>query len=315
MKKVIEMKDLRVVFMGTPDFAVPVLEKLILNTNVCLVVSQPDKETGRHKILMPTPVKKKALEHNIEVFQPNKIRTDYEAICDAKPDIIITCAYGQIIPKVLLDLPRLGCINVHASLLPYLRGGAPLHHAIIDGYKKTGVTIMYMDEAMDTGDIISSVTYKIKDTDNVGSIHDILMEMGANLLIETLPSIINGTNKRVKQDNLKATYAYNISRSDEHLDFTKEGITIDRKVRGLNPWPLANTCFDGEEVKIISGYFVKDKSVPNKINIVTKDNLGIGCSDGIYYVTAIKPSGKKTMDIKSYLNGVNKDKLLAKKIS
>ena len=174
---------------------------------------------------------------------------------------------------------------------------------------------MYMDEAMDTGDIISSVTYKIKDTDNVGNIHDILMEMGAKLLIETLPSIINGTNKRVKQDNLKATYAYNISRSDEHLDFTKEGITIDRKVRGLNPWPLANTCFDGEEVKIISGYFVKGKSVPNKINIVTKDNLGIGCSDGIYYVTAIKPSGKKTMDIKSYLNGVNKDKLLAKKIS
>lgn len=309
------MKDLRVVFMGTPDFAVPVLEKLILNTNVCLVVSQPDKEIGRHKILTPTPVKKKALEHNIKVFQPNKIRNDYDTICDAKPDIIITCAYGQIIPKVLLDLPRLGCINVHASLLPYLRGGAPLHHAIIDGYDKTGVTIMYMDEAMDTGDIISSVTYKIKDTDNVGNIHDNLMEMGAKLLIETLPSIINGTNKRVKQDNLKATYAYNISRSDEHLDFTKEGITIDRKVRGLNPWPLANTLFDDEEIKIISGYFVKGKSVPNEINVVTKDTLGIGCCDGIYYVTAIKPSGKKIMDIKSYLNGIDKDKLLAKKIS
>lgn len=309
------MKDLRVVFMGTPDFAVPVLEKLIENTNVCLVVSQPDKEVGRHKILTPTPVKKKALEHNINVFQPNKIRNDYDTIIDAKPDIIITCAYGQIIPKVLLDLPRLGCINVHASLLPYLRGGAPLHHAIIDGYDTTGVTIMYMDEAMDTGDIISSVTYKIKDTDNVGNIHDNLMGMGAKLLIETLPSIINGTNERIKQDNKKVTYAYNISRSDEHLDFTKEGITIDRKVRGLNPWPLANTCFDDEEVKIISGYFVKGKSVPNKINVVTKDTLGIGCSDGIYYVTAIKPSGKKIMDIKSYLNGVDKDKLLAKKIS
>ncbi len=309
------MKDLRVVFMGTPDFAVPVLEKLIANTNVILVVTQPDKEVGRHKILTPTPIKKVAMEHDIPVFQPSKIRNDYTPILEAKPDIIITCAYGQIIPKTLLDLPKLGCINVHASLLPSLRGGAPLHHAIIDGYDTTGVTIMYMDETMDTGDIISSVTYEIKDTDNVGNVHDNLMTLGADLLIETLPSIVAGTNKRIKQDNAKATYAYNISRSDEHLDFTKEGITIDRKVRGLNPWPLANTCFDEEEVKIISGYFIKGKSTPNTINVVTKDSLGIGCSDGIYYVTAIKPSGKKIMDIKSYLNGVDKEKLLAKKIS
>ena len=309
------MKDLRVVFMGTPDFAVPVLEKLIANTNVILVVTQPDKEVGRHKILTPTPIKKVAMEHDIPVFQPSKIRNDYAPILEAKPDIIITCAYGQIIPKTLLDLPKLGCINVHASLLPSLRGGAPLHHAIIDGYDTTGVTIMYMDETMDTGDIISSVAYEIKDTDNVGNVHDNLMTLGADLLIETLPSIVAGTNKRIKQDNAKATYAYNISRSDEHLDFTKEGITIDRKVRGLNPWPLANTCFDEEEVKIISGYFVKGKSTPNTINVVTKDSLGIGCSDGIYYVTAIKPSGKKIMDIKSYLNGVDKEKLLAKKIS
>ncbi len=309
------MKDLRVVFMGTPDFAVPVLEKLILNTKVVLVVSQPDKCVGRKRELVPTPIKKKALEYNIPVFQPEKVKFDYEEIVLARPDIIITCAYGQIIPKVLLDLPRLGCINVHASLLPYLRGGAPLHHAIIDGYKETGVTIMYMDEAMDTGDIISTVTYPLKDTDTVGTVHDNLMEMGANLLMETLPSIIKGTNKRIKQDNSKATYAYNISRSDEHLDFSGSGVLVERKVRGLNPWPLANTLFDDEEIKIISGYFVLGKSIPKKINVVTKDSLGIGCSDGIYYVTALKPSGKKVMDIKSYLNGMDKDKLLAKKIS
>lgn len=309
------MKDLRVVFMGTPDFAVPVLEKLILNTKVVLVVSQPDKCVGRKRELVPTPIKKKALEYNIPVFQPEKVKLDYEEIVLARPDIIITCAYGQIIPKVLLDLPRLGCINVHASLLPYLRGGAPLHHAIIDGYKETGVTIMYMDESMDTGDIISSVTYPLKDTDTVGTVHDNLMEMGANLLMETLPSIIKGTNKRIKQDNSKATYAYNISRSDEHLDFSGSGLLVERKVRGLNPWPLANTLFDDEEIKIISGYFVLGKSIPKKINVVTKDSLGIGCSDGIYYVTALKPSGKKVMDIKSYLNGMDKDKLLAKKIS
>ena len=309
------MKDLRVVFMGTPDFAVPVLEKLILNTKVVLVVSQPDKCVGRKRELVPTPIKKKALEYNIPIFQPEKIKLDYEEIVLARPDIIITCAYGQIIPKALLDLPRLGCINVHASLLPYLRGGAPLHHAIIDGYKETGVTIMYMDEAMDTGDIINTVTYPLKDTDTVGTVHDNLMEMGANLLIETLPSIISGTNKRIKQDNSKATYAYNISRSDEHLDFSGSGVLVERKVRGLNPWPLANTLFDDEEIKIISGYFVKGSSVPKKINVVTKDSLGIGCSDGIYYVTALKPSGKKVMDIKSYLNGIDKDKLLTKKIS
>lgn len=309
------MKDLRVVFMGTPDFAVPVLEKLILNTKVVLVVSQPDKCVGRKRELVPTPIKKKALEYNIPVFQPEKVKLDYEEIILARPDIIITCAYGQIIPKVLLDLPRLGCINVHASLLPYLRGGAPLHHAIIDGYKETGVTIMYMDEAMDTGDIISSVTYPLKDTDTVGTVNDNLMEIGANLLMETLPSIIKGTNKRIKQDNSKATYAYNISRSDEHLDFSGSGVLVERKVRGLNPWPLANTLFDDEEIKIISGYFVLGKSIPKKINVVTKDSLGIGCSDGIYYVTALKPSGKKVMDIKSYLNGMDKDKLLAKKIS
>ena len=301
--------------MGTPDFAVPVLEKLILNTKVVLVVSQPDKCVGRKRELVPTPIKKKALEYNIPVFQPEKVKLDYEEIVLARPDIIITCAYGQIIPKVLLDLPRLGCINVHASLLPYLRGGAPLHHAIIDGYKETGVTIMYMDEAMDTGDIISAVTYPLKDTDTVGTVHDNLMEMGANLLMETLPSIIKGTNKRIKQDNSKATYAYNISRSDEHLDFSGSGVLVERKVRGLNPWPLANTLFDDEEIKIISGYFVLGKSIPKKINVVTKDSLGIGCSDGIYYVTALKPSGKKVMDIKSYLNGIDKDKLLAKKIS
>lgn len=309
------MKDLRVVFMGTPDFAVPVLEKLILNTKVVLVVSQPDKCVGRKRELVPTPIKKKALEYNIPIFQPEKVKLDYEEIVLARPDIIITCAYGQIIPKVLLDLPRLGCINVHASLLPYLRGGAPLHHAIIDGYEETGVTIMYMDESMDTGDIISSVTYPLKDTDTVGTVHDNLMEMGANLLMETLPSIIKGTNKRIKQDNSKATYAYNISRSDEHLDFSGSGVLVERKVRGLNPWPLANTLFDDEEIKIISGYFVLGKSIPKKINVVTKDSLGIGCSDGIYYVTALKPSGKKVMDIKSYLNGMDKDKLLAKKIS
>jgi len=308
------MKDLHVVFMGTPDFAVPVLEELIKNTNVILVVSQPNKLVGRHQILTDTPIAKVTKEHNIPLFQPIKIKNDYDKIIDIKPDIIITCAYGQIIPEELLNLPPLGCINVHASLLPYLRGGAPLHHAIIDGYDKTGVTIMYMDKTMDTGDIISTVEYSIKDTDTVGILHDTLSIMGAKLLMDTLPSIIKSTNKRIKQDNTKATYAYNIKRSDEHLDFSKKGIEIDRKVRGLNPYPLSNFFLDLEEVKVISGYFVKGNSIIKKVYI-NKNSFGIGCLDGIYYINKLKVAGKKAMDIKDYLNGVSIDKLSKSEVS
>ena len=160
------MKETTVVFMGTPSFAVPVLEKLILNTNVLLVVSQPDKEVGRKHLLQATPVKEVALKHNIPVFQPVKIKEDYEAIKRLKPDLIITCAYGQIIPEALLKVPKIGSFNVHASLLPKYRGGAPIHWALINGEKKTGVTIMYMDKGMDTGDMISKVIYDIKPEDN-----------------------------------------------------------------------------------------------------------------------------------------------------
>lgn len=291
--------------MGTPDFAVPILETLIQNTNVVLVVSQPDKKVGRKQILTKTPIHEVADKYGIPVFQPEKIKNDYERILEVKPDIIITCAYGQIIPKVLLDLPRLGCINVHASLLPKLRGGAPLHHAIIDGLDKTGVTIMYMDEAMDTGDIISTISYDIKSSDTTEDIHDTLRKLGAKLLIDTLPSIILGTNRRIKQNETEATYGYNITREEEHIDFNKSGILIDRLVRGLYSWPLANTIIGDTEYKIVAGYFVKGKGNPGMISDISKKVLGIGCLDGTYYVTKIKPAGKKIMDIKDFLNGID----------
>lgn len=291
--------------MGTPDFAVPILETLIQNTNVVLVVSQPDKKVGRKQILTKTPIHEVADKYGISVFQPEKIRNDYERILEVKPDIIITCAYGQIIPKVLLDLPRLGCINVHASLLPKLRGGAPLHHAIIDGLDKTGVTIMYMDEAMDTGDIISTISYDIKSSDTTEDIHDTLRELGAKLLIDTLPSIVTGTNRRIKQSETEATYGYNITREEEHIDFNKRGILIDRLVRGLYSWPLANTIIGDTEYKIVAGYFIKGKGNPGMISDISKKVLGIGCLDGTYYVTKIKPAGKKIMDIKDFLNGID----------
>ena len=300
--------------MGTPDFAVPILETLIQNTNVVLVVSQPDKKVGRKQILTKTPIHEVADKYGISVFQPEKIKNDYERILEVKPDIIITCAYGQIIPKVLLDLPRLGCINVHASLLPKLRGGAPLHHAIIDGLDKTGVTIMYMDEAMDTGDIISTISYDIKSSDTTEDIHDTLRELGAKLLIDTLPSIVTGTNRRIKQNETEATCGYNITREEEHIDFNKRGILIDRLVRGLYSWPLANTIIGDTEYKIVAGYFVKGKGNPGMISDISKKVLGIGCFDGTYYVTKIKPAGKKIMDIKDFLNGIDIEEFKSRSI-
>jgi len=306
------MKNTNVIFMGTPEFSVPVLEYLIENTNVIMVVTQPDKEVGRHHELSYSPVKKVALEHNIEVYQPTKIRKEYEPVINKKADIIITCAYGQIIPEVILNSPKLGCINVHASLLPRLRGGAPLHHALIDGEEKTGITIMYMDKGMDTGDIISTKEYKIKDTDNVGTIHDTLSLMGRDLLKETLPKIIDGTNDRIPQNNAEATYAYNITREEEHVDFNRPSKEIYNQIRGLNPWPLAYVMINGIEVKLIDCYIGEKESTlsPATICELNKDSIGISTKDKIIYVTKVKPFGKKAMDAVDYINGLQKEKVL-----
>jgi len=303
--------NIKVVFMGTPDFAVPILETLIKNTEVVLVVTQPDAYVGRKKILTPSPIKRVALENSIPVFQPEKIKIDYAEIEKYKPDLIVTCAYGQIVPVAVLNIPRLGCVNVHASLLPKYRGGAPIHHAIINGDKETGITIMYMDKGMDTGDIITMKSIPITDTDTVESMHEKLSLLGASLLEETLPSIINENNSRTPQNNEEATYASIIKREDEHLAFNNKAIDIYNKVRGLNSWPLANIVINNEEFKIIEGYIgEKHQDIPSKIVKVTKDSLGITCLDKIYYVTKLKPFGKKAMLTKDYLNGIAKDKLL-----
>jgi len=308
------MKDLKVIFMGTPDFSVPVLETLIKNTNVIMVVTQPDKLVGRKKELTASPIKKVALENNIEVFQPSKIKEEYERVINAKPDIIITCAYGQIIPKTVLDAPKYGCINVHASLLPKYRGGAPIHKCLINGEEKTGVTIMYMDEGMDTGDMIKKREYKILDTDNVGILHDKLSVIGAELLIETLPSIIDGTCERIKQDDKEATFASVIKREDEKIDFTKTSKEILNQIRGLNPWPLAYISIEDLEMKVFEAY--KEEcdvdEYPRTIVNIKKDAIGIKSKDGIIYITKIKPFGKKEMLVRDYLNGINKEELIGK---
>ncbi len=284
---------------------------LIENYEVVLVVTQPDKPVGRHQSKLFSPIKEIAIKHKIPVFQPEKIKNDYEPIIEVNPDIIITCAYGQIIPKVILDCPSIGCFNVHASLLPKYRGGAPIHKAIINGEKETGITVMHMDVGMDTGDMIESRKIEITESDNVGTLHDKLSHLGAILLKETLPKIIDGTAKREKQDETKATFAYNIKREEEHLDFTKSGKEIINQIRGLNPWPTANFIMDGKEYKVLEATFVKKEGKnPGIIEEVSKETLGITCQDGIIYVKKIKPFGKKAMDIKDYLNGMNSKSLI-----
>jgi methionyl-tRNA formyltransferase len=311
------MNKIKIVFMGTPDFACPVLQSLIDNNyNVELVISQPDKLVGRKHILTNTPVKQIAINNNIEVFQPNKIKDDYKKVMDIKPDIIITCAYGQIIPEELINLPRLGCINVHASLLPKYRGGAPIHWAKINGERKTGITIMYMDKNMDTGDIIIQEELDILDTDSTESLFNKLSLLGSKLLIKTLPSIIDGTNSRIKQDERLASYAYNIKRDDERIDFNNKGNSIINKVKGLYSWPLANFKIDNIEYKVLDAYFSKEEAdKPGVIKIITKNSFGITCNDGIIYITKIKPFGKKEMEIKDFLNGIDKDKFINKEVN
>ncbi len=313
MKK--DIKDLKVVFMGTPEFATVVLKKLIDNTNVVLVVAQPDKEVGRKRELMPSSVKKVAVENNIDVFTPNKIRNEYEYIFKYEPDIIITCAYGQIIPKELLDYPKYKCVNVHASLLPLLRGGAPIHRAIINGFKETGITIMYMNEKMDEGDIISQSKIKIEETDNVGTLHDKLAVLGSELLIETLPSIINDEIEPIKQDSSKATYGYIIKREDEHLDFSDTSTNVYNKIRGLNPFPSAYIILDDTEIKVLDAYIgTKTSEKPSIITNVYKDGFSVSTLDKEVIITKIKVSGKKEMFARDYINGRKKENLIGKEV-
>lgn len=304
------MKNKNIVFMGTPEFSVPILKMLIENTNVIMVVTQPDKIVGKDKTVSFNPVKKLALEENIPVFQPMRIRKDFEKLKNLDIDLIVTCAYGQIIPKEVLDMPKYGCINVHASILPKYRGSAPIQWCLFNNDDVTGVTIMYMDEGMDTGDIIKIKEIPILDSDNVGTLHDKLSKLGCDLLLEVLPTIFDKTNDRIKQGN-NYTMAPMIKREDERLDFNEEGKKIIGKIKGLNPWPLANIIINNQEIKVLEAEFVQ-KKVDNTgiIKEIDKKNLGITCKDGIIYLKKIKPSGKKVMEINSFLNGIDKEKYL-----
>ena len=302
----------RIVFMGTASFSLAVLKMLIEEGyNIVGVVTQPDRYVGRKKVLTMPDVKVEALKYDIPVIQPARIKEDYQAVADLKPDLIITAAYGQIVPQAVLDIPRLGCINVHASLLPLYRGGAPVHQAIIDGQEKTGVTIMYMVKKMDAGDMIAQKETPILEEDTVGILYDLLSDLGAKLLKETLPDILKGTNQRIPQDENLVTYAPTLSREDERLDWNMSARQVYNKVRGTNPWPGSYTTYQGKTVKIWAGQVhqcenaMKHHAHQDNGTIVKifKDAIGVKVNDGVYLITELQLEGKKRMSVKDYLNG------------
>lgn len=308
------MKDIKVLFMGTPEFSVNILNGLIENYNVVKVVSQPDKRIGRGKILTNTPVKEVALKNNISLFQPLNIKEEYKELMNLDIDLIVTCAYGQIIPSELINLPKYGAINVHASLLPKYRGGAPIQRSIMNGDKKTGISIMYMVDKMDAGDIISQEELVIENDDNLDTLSNKLSKLGTSLLLKTIPNIITNNINPIKQDESKVVYAKTIKREEEHLDFNDSSINIYNKIRSLANNPATYIILSDNIIKVYNsriGESNKDGKIGEIINIY-KDGIGIKCKDKEIILTVIKPSGKKKMLVKDYLNGIKKDDLLGK---
>ncbi|MDM5198818.1 methionyl-tRNA formyltransferase [Fictibacillus enclensis] len=298
---------MKIVFMGTPDFSVGVLRRLVEDGyEVAAVVTQPDKPQGRKKEIKPTPVKEEAMKHGIPVLQPKKLRAEYEEVLEYKPDLIVTAAYGQILPSEILQAPQYGCVNVHASLLPEYRGGAPIHQSIIDGKTETGVTIMYMVDKLDAGDILTQVKVPIEEEDHVDSMFRKLSIAGAELLSKTLPDLIEGRLRPIKQDESKVTYAYNISREQEEIDWSKSGEAIYNQIRGMHPWPVAFTKLNGQPLKVWWGKKVRTgaEAEPGTVLETNKEGFVVntGNSTGIL-ITDLQPAGKKRMAATQFLQG------------
>jgi len=310
----------KIVFMGTPDFSVPVLRQIIDDGyEVIGVVTQPDRPVGRKKILTPPPVKVEALKHGIPVLQPEKIRQEQEMekVLSLKPDLIVTAAFGQILPKPILETPKYGCINVHASLLPELRGGAPIHYALIQGKPKTGVTIMYMVEKLDAGDMLTKVEVPITEEDNVGTLHDKLSIAGARLLSETLPLLLADKLTPIPQDEAMVSFAPNIKREQERIDWTKPGEEIYNKIRGLNPWPVSFSTMDGQVLKIWRGEKVTAAKNENPGTIIRIEADGFIVSTGnntAIKITELQPSGKTKMTAEQFLRGAGSKLSLGMKL-
>ena len=298
---------MNIVFMGTPDFAVPALEALYKSKhNIAGVFSQPDKPVGRKQVLTPPPVKAFAVQNGLSVYQPNSLKNDdsYELIKKLNPDIIIVAAYGKILPKNILDFPEYGCVNIHASLLPKYRGAAPIQWAVINGDKKTGITIMKMAEGLDTGDMILVDKTEIGENETSAELYDRLAEQGAVSLLKALDMLENGSVEFTSQDAALSTYAVKITKALSPIDWSKSASEVHNLVRGLQTWPCASTIIDGKEFKIHKTVLsLKTGNKPGEI-VDNKGVLTVCCGDGCCVdVLEIQPQGKKKMDIKSFFAG------------
>ena len=304
---------MKIVFMGTPDFAVPALEALIRGGHeVAAAVTQPDRPKGRGKAVLMPPVKETALQHGIPVLQPEKIRKDeafYEALCALKPDAIVVAAFGQILPERILSLPRYGCVNIHASLLPRYRGAAPIQWAVINGDEVTGVTTMMMDEGLDTGDILETFPVRIAPDETGGSLFERLSKAGGELILSTLEKLEEGTIERKKQPSEGAVYARMLDKSMGQIDWNLDAASIERLVRGLNPWPSAYTFYEGKTLKIWGSAVAVPSKAPQpgqeagQVTEVRKDCFFVQTGDGILEIRELQPEGKKRMDAGAFLRG------------
>lgn len=299
---------MRVVFMGTPEFAVPTLQTLIEHHEVVAVVTQPDKQKGRGKNIQFSPVKEKALEYEIPIYQPVKVRNDEEFINTLKelaPEIIVVAAFGQILPETVLNLPKYGCINVHASLLPKYRGAGPIQWSIINGETETGITIMYMEKGLDTGDMLGKVVVPIEKEETGESLHDKLSVAGNDCLLTVMEQIKNGTAKPEKQDDSLSCYAPMLDKAMGHIDWEKSAKELERLIRGLYPWPSAYTTFAGKTLKIFGADIVEKESEKpvGTIVEVTKDRIVVQTGNGCLSLKEVQLEGKKRMEVKSFLLG------------
>ena len=298
---------MKIVFMGTPDFAVPSLKKLIEKYDVCAVFTQPDRPKGRGKKVAFSPVKEIAMEHNIDVYQPVKLKDDREMIEKLKsinPDFIIVVAFGQILTKEVLDIPKNGCINLHGSLLPMYRGAAPINWAIIKGEKVSGNTTMLMDVGLDTGDMLLKDEVEIPENMNAGELYDILKERGSDLLVETIEGIKNNTIVPQKQSD-ETFYAKMLNKEIAEINWNDSANDVHNIIRGLNPWPIAYTNFKGERMKIYESNVLSEerKETPGTIISATKEGMKVACGKNVLLVKKIQLPNGKPLTIEQFING------------
>lgn len=305
---------MNIIFMGTPELAATVFEKLIESDhNILAAVTQPDRPVGRGKKIKYSPVKELALEHNIPVLQPIKAREEdfIKELENYNPDLIVVAAYGQILPESILNLPKYGCINVHTSLLPKYRGASPIQWAIMNGDEKTGVTIMHMEASLDTGDIIIQEEVIIDKKETAATLHDKLAICGGNLLLEAIKLLEEGRAPRIKQDDSKATYVKTIDKSEGSIDFSEPAQVIERKIRGLNPWPSAYTFLKGQNLKVWEAQVLREdearlsskEAIPGQIIDVSDKGLIVKTGDGYLNLLEIQLAGKKRMKVADFLRG------------